>query len=309
MTSPKPDQRISLSELALHGLSDTPSHRADTSNTPRPEDPISKLVRLAARVLHVPLAVVALTREYYARCVPSPAIEPARFDRAVSIGAHVVTGGVPLIVNDTHADARFESHREVRDLGIRAFAGVPISLSTGGGGVVIGAFKVRDTRARTFTPADVETLTLLAGFVARELELRDLAEMLDHREAEGRAARPLSGRSVLVIGKPGASRRLVQDRLSDAGALVDGAEPGGPTDECLHDATLLGVEYSVIVLDEGAGSSVSELRAQGCTVPIVAICPGGVDPGSLLAAGCDQVAKSALDHPEVLVEACVRVTR
>ena len=46
MPSPKPDQRISLSELALHGLSDTPSHRADTSNTPRPEDPISKLVRL-----------------------------------------------------------------------------------------------------------------------------------------------------------------------------------------------------------------------------------------------------------------------
>jgi GAF domain-containing protein len=297
-----------LSELALDGLEDQASTAAvsagEASASSSPEDPISRLARLAARILHAPLASVALTREYYARCSPGPAIEAARYDRTQSIGANVLTSGSAIIVPDTTKDPRFESHRETIDVGIRAFAGVPIVLASG---AVIGAMKVRDTRARVFTPADIDALTLLAGFVSRELAFRDLAAIVEERAKESRAARPLTGRAVLVVGASEPERSLLRHCLTLAGALVDATEPGAPTEECLSDAKLVGVPYSVVVLAASASASASHVRSRASSVPIVAVCDPGVSFASLLGAGCDEVLPAPLGNGTPVVEACERV--
>lgn len=245
-----------------------------------------------------------LNWEYFTRCPASPMIEIATFDRSGSIAATVMMSGTPLLVGDLTRDARFRTHPDADPASAVAFAGVPVRASTG---VVIGSLCVRDTRERQFTREDVDTLELIAGFISREVEFCDLCTVGRRADQLGPSL-PLTGRSVLIVAPPGLSRDVMHDWLTNAGALVDAASAGAATAECLSDSAIVGVPYSVIVLDAGLASLARDLRSEGCTVPIVAFRPPSGDATSPEFAGCTTVLPTPIERGTDLVEACRRAS-
>src|SRR6202000_269946 len=76
--------------------------------------------------------------------------------------------GQPRVVSDAQHDDRVRDNLAVRDLGVVAYAGVPIFTE----GVAIGAFCVIDGAPRTWTEDEVQVLGELAPAVEHILSLR-----------------------------------------------------------------------------------------------------------------------------------------
>jgi GAF domain-containing protein len=77
----------------------------------------------------------------------------------------------PLVVNDASVHPLIRDNPAVSSLGVRAYAGVPVS---GADGLPIGALCVVDEHARDWGPADVQVLRDLASVLGAELELREM---------------------------------------------------------------------------------------------------------------------------------------
>lgn len=162
------------------------------------EDALARLARIASRATRSPLASISLTREYHSRCTPSTLIENAVYKCESSLAAWVLFGGKALIIDDLSSHDQLSTHKDVVDLGVRAFAGVPI---TGPGGVVIGCISVRDTRPRRFGTEELETLSALAEVASRDLEVRGIDSGLSTTETSKSVWAPLAGCSILVAGE------------------------------------------------------------------------------------------------------------
>jgi CheY-like chemotaxis protein len=260
------------------------------------DDPLARLARVAARVTHSPLASIALTGEYRERCGPSTWIETAVYRRESSLAAWVLLGGTSLIVDDLAAHDKLKSHKDVLDLGVRAFAGVPIA---GPAGVVIGCISVRDTRPRCFGKPEIETLAALAEIAARDLEFRGLESVAAPPPPPPWSA--LAGCSLLLVG-PNDNRDLIQT-LERHGARVR-------TTDDLAVAINLAVRGgcdAVIVCDLAANPELpTAIRGAGSRSPIVAIVDGD-EPVEALRVGCDEVLLGPVDEAS-LVLSIVRAT-
>jgi len=163
-----PDEADRLRSLRALRILDTPHEPA-----------FERIADLAARACDAPIAAVSLVddeREWFKSCRGTDAREGARDE---SFCAHAVVGTTPMVVEDALADDRFRDIPQVREGGVRSYAGAPIHLSDGH---VIGTVCVKDHQARPFTPAQVATLVDLAELARVTLESR-----LD-RDAEHRLA-------------------------------------------------------------------------------------------------------------------------
>jgi GAF domain-containing protein len=161
-----------LAALQRLGVLDTPAEAA-----------FDRLTRMACRLLRAPIGLVSLVdrdRQFFKSCVGLP--EPIASERQTPIShsfcKHVVESGKPLIVEDARANPLVQKNPAVELLGISAYAGIPLKTSDGH---VIGSFCVIDSRPRTWTYEDVETLQDLASCVMHEVEGRKLL-----RDSEGR---------------------------------------------------------------------------------------------------------------------------
>lgn len=160
-------------------------HASGLLDTP-PEEPFDRLTRLAAAVLDAPLAFATIVddrRSYWKSCI-GVAGEDAPCEQSVeeSFCQYVVGSGEALIVDDAATDPRTRDNPSVHDLGVAAWAGFPLR---GPDGEVLGSFCVVDTRQRTWSERDVETLRTLAASASGEIALR--AAVAQEREARGRA--------------------------------------------------------------------------------------------------------------------------
>ncbi len=154
-----------LAALQRLGVLDTPA-----------EASFDRLTRMACRLLRAPIGLVSLVdrdRQFFKSCVGLP--EPIASERQTPISSsfckHVVASGKPLIVEDARANALVQKNPAVELMGITAYAGIPLTTSDGH---VIGSFCVIDSRPRTWTYEDVETLQDLAACVMHEVEGRKL---------------------------------------------------------------------------------------------------------------------------------------
>lgn len=161
-----------LAALQRLGVLDTPV-----------EASFDRLTRMACRLLRAPIGLVSLVdrdRQFFKSCVGLP--EPIASERQTPIShsfcKHVVESGKPLIVEDARANPLVQKNPAIELLGISAYAGIPLKTSDGH---VIGSFCVIDSRPRTWTYEDVETLQDLASCVMHEVEERKLL-----RDSEGR---------------------------------------------------------------------------------------------------------------------------
>lgn len=170
-----------LAELRRAALLDTP-----------PEEPFDRLTRLATRLCRTPVGLVSLVdrdRQFFKSVVGLP--EPWRSRRetplSYSFCKHAVARpGEPLIVRDARKDEMFRDNPAVQELGIVAYAGVPLLLA----GQALGTLCVIDTEPRTWSYDEVEMLKDLAACAMREIDLRTRLREAEEARRKAESRRP-----------------------------------------------------------------------------------------------------------------------
>jgi len=153
------DEDARLSALRALDLLDSP-----------PEAEFDAVVRAAAQICNVPIALVSLVdanRQWFKARVGFPVAETPR---EFSMCAYTILGDSLMEVPDASADPRFENHPfHVGEPNLTFYAGVPLRLQ---GGPNLGALCVLDTVPRRLSDAQREALESLASHVVRLIELR-----------------------------------------------------------------------------------------------------------------------------------------
>jgi PAS domain S-box-containing protein len=184
---------VRLAVLAATGLLD------------RPRVPgLDRLTRLAARLLRVPTAAVSLVssdRQVFTSQIgmaqPWAAIGETPLE--YSFCQFVVDDDVPLVVADARGDARLKDNRAVGDLGVIAYAGMPIRVA----GQTLGAFCAIDGRPRDWSAPDLAVLEDLAAAVASEISLIRAADDAEQKADTIRAILNVSHDAYVAIDLQG----------------------------------------------------------------------------------------------------------
>jgi PAS domain S-box-containing protein len=195
LDAPAPDGR--LTALRRTGLLDSPA-----------EEAFDRLTRLASRATGAPVALVSLVdehRQFFKSQLglPEPWAAGRETPLSHSFCQHVVDSGGPLVIEDAREHPLVRDNLAIPDLGVVAYAGVPLTTSDGH---TLGSFCAIDTQPRAWSAEDVALLEDLAATAVARIE----SEMA---LAEARAAREL------VTARELRFRALVE-RSTDAVALV-----------------------------------------------------------------------------------------
>ena len=145
--------------VARYNLLDTP-----------PDDAFDLITALAARLFHVPVAIVTIVdgdRIWFKSHHGIAITEVERQEGLALVGGlHERT----LVVHDADTDPRItEDPTLIRAEGVRFYAGAPLIASDG---FNLGTLCITDTRPRTMSDEEVLVLENLAALVLHEMELR-----------------------------------------------------------------------------------------------------------------------------------------
>jgi PAS domain S-box-containing protein len=159
-----------LASLRRLALLDTPAEYA-----------FDRLTRLASRILQAPVSLVSLVdadRQFFKSCVglPEPWASQRETPLSHSFCRHTVDSSEPLIVADAREHPAVHDNPAIGDLGIVAYAGIPLITSDG---YALGSFCVIDHVPRVWTDEEVAILQELAAAVMTEIELR--SEIIEHK--------------------------------------------------------------------------------------------------------------------------------
>ncbi len=131
-----------------------------------------RLARLAAHVLHAPVALVSLVdrdRQFFKSCLGMP--EPWASERGSplthSFCQHAVASREPLIVTDAREHPVLRDNPAIRDMGVIAYAGIPLIDD----GYALGTLCVIDSQPRHWTSHQVALLSDIAASVVTEISL------------------------------------------------------------------------------------------------------------------------------------------
>jgi hypothetical protein len=133
--------------------------RAELLDSP-PSEAFDTLTRMAAALLGVPVALVSLVdrdRQFFKSHVglPEPWATTRETPLTHSFCQWVVSDHDALVVSDAREHAVLRHNRALHELGVIAYAGVPV---TGTSGDPIGSFCAIDTKARVWSDDDVALL-------------------------------------------------------------------------------------------------------------------------------------------------------
>ncbi len=138
-----------------------------------PEPSLDVVTQLAARILQVPVALVSLVdreRQFFKSQVglPTPWNERRQTPLSHSFCQWVVSSREELVVADARTHPVLAGNGAVADLGVVAYAGVPLQSSEG---LPLGAFCAIDGKPRHWTTNDLATLRDLAKIVDAHVAL------------------------------------------------------------------------------------------------------------------------------------------
>ncbi len=196
-----PEETTRLATLQSLGLLDSP-----------PEEAFDRLTRLASTVTNAPVALVSLVderRQFFKSAVglPEPWATRRETPLSHSFCQHVVAQKKPLIISDARRHPLVQENLAVPDLGVVAYAGIPLILSTG---EVLGSFCVIDTEPREWTTAEISALKDIAASVVSEIELRQtsaqasrLAQAAEQAKLERTALLNAVGQGVYGVDRTG----------------------------------------------------------------------------------------------------------
>jgi len=152
-----------LTALDQVGLMDTPAEPA-----------FDRLIRLTACVLDTPMAIFSLVGAEHvffksSYGLPEPLATHRQAPLSHSFCQLVVAAGAPLIVPDTRPHAQLQDDTAIRELGIVAYAGVPLIMPDGH---TLGALCALDRQPRAWSSHDIGVLHDTAAAVVTEIQLR-----------------------------------------------------------------------------------------------------------------------------------------
>lgn len=140
-----------------------------------PIDPaLDSLVRLCARILQVPTVLISLLdadRQFFAAScgLAQPWAGRRQTGLSHSFCQHVVASAQPFVVSDAREHPRVRHNLAIRDLGVVAYAGVPLMNRDD---EVLGSFCAIDGVPRQWTRDDLRTLTDFADSAIAHIERR-----------------------------------------------------------------------------------------------------------------------------------------
>ena len=145
-----------------------------------PEDTFDRLTRFTASVLRVPVALISLVdrdRQFFkSQCgLTAPWSETRETPLSHSFCKHVVQTSEPLVVRDARMDTSFSANPAVSELGVVAYAGVPLVDTQG---CALGSLCAIDRQPRDWAAEELELLRGVAAQVMVEIELRSKAHQL-----------------------------------------------------------------------------------------------------------------------------------
>jgi diguanylate cyclase (GGDEF)-like protein/PAS domain S-box-containing protein len=190
-----------LAALATSELMDSPAEAA-----------FDRVTRLTAKWLGVPVALLSLVdeqRQFFKSAIGLAEPWAARRETPLSHSfcQYGVTSGEPLIVSDAREHPWLSANLAIRDLGVIAYAGVPLLTSEQH---VLGMLCAIDSTPRPWSEEEIGMLRELAALVATEMELRARVTALKVAEAAAEENRALLRSvldcmedSVVVTGKDG----------------------------------------------------------------------------------------------------------
>ncbi|QTE30762.1 GAF domain-containing SpoIIE family protein phosphatase [Pengzhenrongella sicca] len=141
-----------------------------------PDEEFDRFAAMVRRLLDVPLALVTLVdqgRQVFPGA--SGLDEPLSSERCTPLShsfcQHVVTSGRPLVVVDARVDERVRGNLAIADLGVIAYAGMPLMDADGR---VVGSLCAIDHEPREFTALELLNLADLAAACSSSLVRRDV---------------------------------------------------------------------------------------------------------------------------------------
>ncbi|MEU1886396.1 SpoIIE family protein phosphatase [Micromonospora rifamycinica] len=146
----------------------------DTGLDAAPDEAFDRFARLVSDLLDVPVALVSLvseTRQFFPGAVglPDPWADLRQTPLSHSFCQHVIDTEIPLVLPDARLYPRVRDNLAVPELGVVAYAGMPL---TDLDGRVLGSLCAIDSRPRAWTKAQLHTLADLAAACSSELRLR-----------------------------------------------------------------------------------------------------------------------------------------
>ena len=130
-----------------------------------------RFARIVSERLVVPVALVSLV-DVEGQVFPGAYGLPQPWDAerwtplSHSFCQHVVTSGRPLVVANANDDPLVAANLAVMELGVIAYAGVPLRT---GSGPVVGSMCAIDHRPRQWTDTELGNLTGIAAVCSEEL--------------------------------------------------------------------------------------------------------------------------------------------
>lgn len=144
-----------------------------------------RFARLASSLLKMPTALVTLLDEdrqvfLSQQGMAEPWASRGETPIEYSYCQKLLFQSGPLQVEDSDQHPDFRNHPGRRVLNVGSYLGVPLNLNET---MTLGALCVIDSRARRFTPEDVDLLKDLAESVVSDIRLRLTSQALDHSQA------------------------------------------------------------------------------------------------------------------------------
>jgi diguanylate cyclase (GGDEF)-like protein/PAS domain S-box-containing protein len=141
-----------------------------------PEEVFDRLTTLASRVMDAPIALMSLVddeRQFFKSAV---GVDIKQTPLSHSLCQHVVIDQEPLVVSDARLEPRLRDNPAIDELGVIAYAGVPLTDSAG---QTLGSFCVVQGTPREWESEEVDLLRNLARSAIAEIELRTMRRSLD----------------------------------------------------------------------------------------------------------------------------------
>jgi diguanylate cyclase (GGDEF)-like protein/PAS domain S-box-containing protein len=139
----------------------------------QPDEAFDRVTRLAARVLHVPIALISLVDESRVWFKSRVGLDVAQFPRDITLCARVIAERRALVVPDATRDPRYAANPLVTGAPqLRAYLGVPLYSK---GREPVGTLCAIDLQAREFDADEIDLWNDFAGLVQDMLYAHELA--------------------------------------------------------------------------------------------------------------------------------------
>ncbi|MGO9901674.1 MAG: GAF domain-containing protein [Solirubrobacteraceae bacterium] len=119
------------------------------------------------------VSLIAADRQFFKRQqgLPQLVADARQTPLSHSFCQHVVSSRKPLVVEDARESALLSDNLAIRDLGVIAYAGMPLALNDGH---AVGALCAIDGKPRRWSERDLQILEDLAAAVKTLLDLRSV---------------------------------------------------------------------------------------------------------------------------------------